>query len=70
MQSTNPAGCTPELLNVKEACAILGVKRTKLEELASQGCFAKVKLGERCVRFTRSSILRFIQELEDGGGCA
>lgn len=67
-RSAQPAGDTTvsaepdQLLTVKEAAAILGIGRSKLYELIARRAIASVKV-DRCRRFRRSDIDRFIRDL-------
>lgn len=51
---------TSEYINVQQAMQILGIKRTKLHHLTSQGAFKTYKVG-RELRYKRSEVINYVE---------
>ncbi len=54
------------LIDVNEACSLLGVKRTFLFSLLASGRLRSVKLG-RLRRIARADLEEYVEQLRSGG---
>lgn len=50
-------GTEPRLYTVRDVCRILACGPTTVRNLADANRLTKVKLGTRCVRYTRESVM-------------
>lgn len=50
-----------EYVDVNEAMELLGVKRTKLYQLTTQGAFSSYRVG-RELRYKRSELLEYVEQ--------
>jgi len=58
---TNSSPQQDELLNIKEVKGILGICYNSLKKLIDQGKIKPIRINERRIRFSKASILRFIE---------
>ena len=55
-ESTSGNGEAGRLLSVKDVVEILGLSRSQVYRLASEGQLGAIRLGERSVRFTQKAL--------------
>jgi predicted site-specific integrase-resolvase len=56
------------LLDRREAMEALGVGLRKLRELSARGLIHEVRLGRRCIRYSRESVERLASPRREGEG--
>jgi excisionase family DNA binding protein len=67
MPSPERADGDDVVLTAVEAAKLLRVSRSRLYAMAAAQEIPHLRLSTRCVRFCRSSLLRWLEEREQGG---
>lgn len=61
-EAASPGG-QPELLKIKEACALAGVGRTTADAYIRCGAWPSVRIGDRGIRIRRADLMNWIANL-------
>ena len=59
-----PVSENPEIMNVAETCRLLRLSRGKLYELVHSGALPCIRLSPRIWRFSRTRLVRWLDEQE------
>ena len=57
------------LWTIGEAAQFLGLQKSSMYHLISQGRVPVIRISSRCVRFSRRALLEWVKEHSSGGGC-
>lgn len=62
-EAVKPQTSQPELLKIKEACALAGIGETTAREYIRRGAWPAVRIGDRGIRIRHADLMDWIAKL-------